>query len=498
MLLSDLLRDTDITLDESLSALDVSGISYDTRRLEKGNIYIALGGTKNDGKTYALEAESKGASLYIGEENVSGLSIPQLITSNARKTLAVAFANLYDNPQDKLRIIGVTGTNGKTSTAFMLKNVLAHDGFKTALIGTVKCMIGDDEYVPAIKDSEKEKLCTMTTPDPDVLYMLMRDMVNSGVEVLVMEVSSHALALEKLAPVHFEIGIFTNLTEEHLDFHGSMDEYLRAKSKLFSQSNLAVINADDMYAEKLSEMIPCRKVYFGIQNRKGYYADNIVSKGDGGSEYVLRSENARFKIKTVIPGHFTLYNTLAAAVAARELGVNLMTVQNALYSMNGVHGRLERVKLGFGGSDISVFIDYAHTPYALKNLLKCVGGFRTPSQRIVTLFGCGGDRDREKRSAMGEIAVKMSDFVIITGDNSRTEEPSAIIADILKGVGGAENYTVIENRREAIEYAVANATAGDIILLVGKGHEQYEIDKYGLHPFSETEIAEKAAERRRN
>lgn len=497
MLLSELLQGTDITLDENLSALDVSGVSYDSRSIEKGNVFVALGGTKNDGSAYALEAESKGAALCISEKSISGLNIPQLVTSNARKTLSTAYANFYGNPQNKLRVIGVTGTNGKTSTAFMLKNVLAHGGYKTALVGTVKCMIGEDEYVPQMKTGDEEKFRTMTTPDPDVLYMLMRDMVKSGVEILVMEVSSHALALEKLAPIHFEIGIFTNLSEEHLDFHGSMEEYLKAKSKLFLQSDLAIINADDAHAESLSKMIDCPIVCFGIENRKDYYADKIVSKGAGGSEYIFHSDNSRFKIKTVIPGQYTLYNTLAAAVAARELGVDLITVQNALYSMNGVCGRLERVRLGFGGADISVFIDYAHTPYALENLLKCVNGFRTPSQRIVTLFGCGGDRDREKRAVMGKIATKMSDFVIITGDNSRSEEPRAIIDDILKGVGDAENYKVIEKRREAIEYAILSAADGDIILLVGKGHEQYEIDKEGLHPFSETEIAEKAAEKRR-
>ena len=236
---------------------------------------------------------------------------------------------------------------------------------------------------------------------------------------------------------------------------------------------------------------------YGINSKKGYYAENIVTRGALGSEYVLHSDNSRFKIKTVIPGKFNLYNTMAAAVTARKIGVNLITVQNAIYSMNGVYGRLERVRLGFGGSDISVFLDYAHTPFALENLLECVNSFREEGQRIVTLFGCGGDRDRDKRAVMGEIATRMSDFVVITGDNSRSEDPGGIINDILKGVGDAENYTVIEDRRKAIEYTVKNAIAGDIILLVGKGHEQYEIDKHGLHPFSEAEIAENAVKLRK-
>ena len=348
MLLAELLCGTDAVLDDELASLEISGVSYDTRRLDQGNVFVALCGTKTDGSRYALDAEKKGAVLYIGEKSIAGLKIPQLLTSNARRTLSVACANYYGNPQNELRIIGVTGTNGKTSTAFMLKNILANDGYKTALIGTVKCMIGEEEYVPDLSESSKENLCTMTTPDPDVLYMLMRDMVDAGVEILVMEVSSHALALEKIAPVKFEIGIFTNLSEEHLDFHQSMSEYLAAKAKLFNQSKLAVINADDPYAADLEKMFSCRRIHFGIQKRNGYFADRIVIKGAEGSEYILHSENSRFKIKTVIPGKFTLYNTLAAAVTARELGVNLVTVQNAIYSMNGVCGRLERIKLGFG------------------------------------------------------------------------------------------------------------------------------------------------------
>ena len=496
MLLSKLLCGTDIVPDKEICSIDISGISHDTRTVEKDNAFVAINGMHADGADFAFEAEQKGASVYIGERYVDGLKIPQLLTCDARKTLAYTCANFYGNPEKKLKIIGITGTNGKTSTAFMLKTVLSHGGYKTALIGTVKCMIGESEYVPRQSGVAKENFSTMTTPDPDALFMAMRDMVSAGTEILVMEVSSHALALEKLAPIDFEIGIFTNLSAEHLDFHGDMESYFKAKAALFEKTKLAIVNDDDAYSQRIAESAKCPVKFFGIKNKIGYYADKIAVKGSSGSEYVLCSENSRFKIKTVIPGEFTVYNTLAAAVAARELGVNLVTVQNAIYSMNGVCGRLERIKLGFGGIGISVFIDYAHTPFALENLLKCVNGFRDSGQRIITLFGCGGDRDKEKRAVMGEIATEMSDFVIITADNSRSEDTKEIIADILKGVGNADNYTVIPNRKEAIEYAIENAIAGDIVLLVGKGHEQYEIDKSGMHPFSEIEIAEGAAIKR--
>lgn len=497
MELAKLLENTDVALGADLAALEVRGVSYDTRRLQPGDVFIALGGTKTDGSQYAMDAERLGAAVYIGEKAVNGLHIPQLHTENARRTLAFACASQNGNPQNRMRVIGVTGTNGKTSTAYMLRTILAHSGYKTALIGTVKSMIGEEDYAPKLSAAARDNFITMTTPDPDVLYMAMQEMAEDGVEILIMETSSHALALEKLAPIAFDLGIFTNLSEEHLDFHTTMENYLSAKAKLFQNCRVGVYNADDAHAEALLKQAKCKTVGFGMRQKSDYYAEQIRQNGVFGSEYILHASNARFKIKTTIPGDFTLYNTLAAAAAARELGVDLLNIQNALYSLNGVCGRLQRVDLGFAGNAFSVFIDYAHTPYALENLLRCVNGFRSAGQRIVTLFGCGGDRDKEKRPIMGALAIRMSDYVILTSDNCRTEDPQAILSDILEGMQGAKNYIVIADRRAAIEYAIENALEGDIILLVGKGHEQYEIDKDGLHPFSEIEIAEKAAEKRK-
>lgn len=496
MELAALLAGTDALTGDGLAQLEVNGASSDTRRIKSGDVFFGLSGTKTDGCLYATEAEQKGAAVYVGEKRVSGLHIPQILTKNARRTFAYACANAAGNPQKRLRVIGVTGTNGKTSTAYMLRTILAHSGYRTALLGTAKSLIGEEEYLPPVDGAARNEFLTMTTPDPDVLYPAMRDMADRGVEILVMEASSHALALEKLAPIRFALGIFTNLSKEHLDFHHSMEAYLFAKAKLFQNCEKGILNADDPYTEAVQGHITCPCVGYGIRKKSDYSVEQIRMNGVFGSEYILHSANARFKIKTRIPGHFTLYNTLAAATAAREMSVDLVGIQNAIYALNGICGRLERIPIGFRENAFSVFVDYAHTPYALENLLLSVAGFRSTGQRIVTLFGCGGDRDREKRAEMGAIAVRMSDSVIVTTDNARSEDPQAIIADILCGVGNAKNYTVIEDRRAAIEYAVENALEGDIILLVGKGHEQYEIDKNGIHPFSEREIVEKAVAKR--
>ncbi len=496
MKLENIFLGTDVTVPAELAAINVGNVSSDSRNILPGDIFIGIDGTRTSGSRYASDAEKSGAAVYVGEKRIDYLHIPQLITSNARRTLAFAHANICGRPESRMKIIGVTGTNGKTSTAYMLRTILAHSGYKTALLGTARSMIFEEEYVPKTEGVARENFMTMTTPDPETLYPAIREMADKGIEVLVMETSSHALALEKLAPINFDIGIFTNFSSEHLDFHQNEHNYLEAKAKLFESTRLGLFNADDEAAVKVAENAGCKCLTYAIRKKADYYASHIRSMGVFGGEYVLCSKNARFKVKTRIPGDFTLYNTLAAASAAREMGIDLVQIQNALYSLDGICGRLERVSLGRCDSIFSVFIDYAHTPLALENLLRSVRSFRSTGQRIVTLFGCGGDRDKEKRPKMGAIATEMSDFVIVTSDNSRTEERGKIISDILSGVGSAKNYTVIENRENAIAYAIENALEGDIILLVGKGHEQYEIDENGLHPFSEKEIAAAAAKKR--
>lgn len=495
MVLGELLDGTDAVLDVSASSLEITGVTHDSRRAKAGYAFFAFVGTTADGHSYVADAMKHGAVVCICERRIEGLSLLQIVLPNVRRALAIAAANFYGNPQRRMKMIGVTGTNGKTSTAYMLKTIFSHSGYKTALIGTGKGSIGETIYTPPLNDAEADEYATMTTPDPEILYRMLADIVERGVEIAVMEASSHALSLDKLAPIRFELGIFTNLSPEHQDFHGSMEKYLAAKAKLFAQCRIGIFNADDIAGQTLMRHAKCRVRSYGLMPPCDYLAEAIESQGVRGSTYILHACNARFRIKTQIPGRFTLYNTLAAAAAARECGVDLVVIQNALYALRGISGRLEKVELGFTGGAFAVFIDYAHTPFALENLLACVHAFRSDGERIVTVFGCGGGRDREKRPMMGKIAAENSDFVIVTSDNPRDEDPQAIIKDILGGMGDAKNYTVIENRRTAIETAIANARTGDIILLAGKGHEQYEIDKDGLHPFSEVEIVQEAVER---
>lgn len=498
MVLGELLRGTGILPDSAIAALEIGGIAHNSERVRAGDAFFALRGVKADGSNFAVDAARRGAVVCIAESGIEGIGIPVVVVPDARSALAFAAANFYGNPQKKLKIIGVTGTNGKTSTAYMLKTIFCHSGYKTALLGTTKSMLGDEEYTPPLEMWEKNDYLTMTTPDPEILYRALADLAERDTEVVVMEASSHALALKKLDPIEFAVGIFTNLSHEHLDFHGAMENYLAAKARLFERCGVGLFNTDDTHARKLKDAVTCRAVGYGIKEPSDYSAEQILCRGVFGSEYILHSKNARFKIKAQIPGLFTLYNSLAAAAAARECGIDLVSIQNALFSLRGICGRLEKVDLGFAGGAFTVFIDYAHTPFALENLLNCVRDFRGDGQRIVTIFGCGGDRDRDKRPKMGAVAIRDSDLVIITSDNARNESPRAIIDDILTGVGNATNYIVIEDRKRAIEYAVQNALAGDIILLAGKGHEQYEIDKNGLHPFSETEIVLRAAEKYRS
>ena len=440
MVLGEILKGTGASPDASAASLEIKGITHDSRRVRPAYAFFALSGRRVDGHSFAADAMKHGAAVCICERRIEGLPLTQVVLPNARRALAFAAANFYGNPERRMKLIGVTGTNGKTSTAYMLKTIFSHSGYKTALLGTAKGSIGDAAYTPPLDGAEADEYETMTTPDPEVLYRTLADLADRGVEVTVMEASSHALALDKLAPIEFAVGIFTNLSREHLDFHGTMENYLAAKAKLFDRCRVGLFNADDAAGRTLLQNARCRAVSYGLTPPCDYLAEEIESRGVRGSTYILHTKNARFRIKTQIPGTFTLYNTLAAAAAARECGVDLVCIQNALYALRGIAGRLEKVNLGFAGGAFTAFIDYAHTPFALENLLRCVRAFRGTGQRIVTLFGCGGDRDRSKRPEMGRIATANSDYVIITSDNPRGEDPQTIIRDILGGVGAADNY----------------------------------------------------------
>lgn len=483
--------------------VNLSGICPDSRRIKNGELYVALDGFTSDGHEYVADAEKNGAAAALVSEKavkcgrLDGIYLPLIVCDDTRSCMARLYAAFFGQPQKRLKIVGVTGTNGKTSTATLIYEILRSSGRACGLIGTLGCFFPSGRHETRGHDEN----ASMTTPDPEELYGIMRDMADEGAEYLVMEVSSHALALSKVEPIDFEVAVFTNLTPEHLDMHGNMEEYFRAKSLLFKKCRRAVINYDDKYGRILADQIKSEG-YEGISSRDGIMlcsmegreCDTLCAdvhlRGKGGIEYKLISRNMRLRISSPMAGDFNVMNTAEAALACYALGVSPKDIKDTVAHFSGARGRLERINTG-RECDFSVYIDYAHTPDALENLIRCVKGFAERNQRIVVLFGCGGDRDKYKRPMMGRIAVGMADFVIITSDNSRSERAEDIISDILSDVGSCDglgaHYTVIKDRREAIRYAIKTAKRGDIILLCGKGHEAYEIDSQGKRYFSERE-----------
>ena len=481
MKLTDLLRGCTVLKTVNVPKdLEIDGIADDSREDLHGKAFLCLAGERHDGHAYIGSALEGGAAVIVCEHIPEEYcSCPHVIVSSTRTADAMMWSHFYGDPADALDVIAVTGTNGKTSITYMLKSILEEMGKKVGVIGTIKNMIGD-----RVVES------TMTTPLPKQLYKLIADMRDAEVEYLVMEASSHALDYEKLAPISPKIGIFTNLTPDHLDYHGTMANYAKAKAKLFKKSKISVINADDSYGKYMYEQATGERYTYSRESRYAdFTAQNIVSNGIRGSEYDLIGENEAIHISCAIPGAFSVSNSLAAAVAARLCGASCKDVALAIRRLQGVAGRMETVPLG---GDFTVLIDYAHTPDALENVLKTIRAFKTPEQRLVAVFGCGGDRDRTKRPVMGNIATAMADFTVITSDNSRSEDPEKIIEEILTGVSEGSSYTVITNRTEALRYVVKNAQRNDIILVAGKGHENYEITAEGKHPYNEKEIIQKA------
>lgn len=478
MRISEFLRGVSI-IDTNVSPdTEFSGLTHDSRQSSSRFPFICLTGERDDGHEYIWQAQKRGATVLCSRLpcNYHGKYI---LCRDMRKADAVIHANLHRNPQQKLKIIGVTGTNGKTSVCHMLRSVLETAGVKCSMTGTVGNYIGG-----------KMIMSSMTTPMPCELYGLMEWAYLAGDEYFITEVSSHSLEYDKFAPVVFTLSVFTNLTAEHLDFHKTMEGYKQAKGRLFEKSVISLINGDDDYGKFMYSKSSCLKYYYSARSGVGdYVAINKKDKGSAGVEYNMLSDNEVIHILSEIPGEFTVSNTLAAAAGARLLGMECKDISFALRTMKGVSGRMERVSQG---CDFDIFIDYAHTPDALENILRTARDFAGSDQRIWVLFGCGGDRDKTKRPIMGKIAKELADHVIITSDNSRSENPADIIDDILKGIDNRENVTVIEDRKKALFHGVEVLSSRDILIVAGKGHENYEIDKNGKHPFNEREILKSA------
>lgn len=463
----------------------VGDIISDSRQVREGCLFICLRGEHSDGHDFALQAAKAGAAFVLSEMPISlPAGCINIVTPNTRRADALIWRNYYGDPASAMKVVAVTGTNGKTSITYMLKAILEKAGEKVGVIGTIRNYIGS----VAVESN-------MTTPLPSRLYALIAEMRDAGCSYLVMEASSHALAFEKLAGIHPKIGIFTNLTPEHLDYHKNMENYAAAKAILFSMADCSVINYDTSYGAYMYRAATGKKIYVSKENTNAdYYAANIVMKGIRGSCYECVTENERIPVACHIAGDFSLSNSLCAIAAAKELGISAALIEQAMEGLAGVDGRMEKVDLPC--EDLTVIVDYAHTPDALENVLDAINACRDKTQRLVCIFGCGGDRDRTKRPVMGGIATKKADYTIITSDNSRTEDPGKIIDDILKGVDENACYTVITDRRTALEQAVIKAEKDDIILVAGKGHEDYEITAQGKRPFSEKAIIKAAYEKR--
>ncbi len=421
-------------------------------------------------------------AIICGAETEIPDGIPFIRTENPRLALANAYYRFSGLSLSNTKVIGITGTNGKTTTATFIRKILKDCGFKTGFIGTGHIEIdnktvSDDNY-------------SMTTPDPSLLYNIMKEMEDSGCDFIIMEVSSHALALEKVAPIRFDYGLFTNLSSEHTDFHGDIESYYQAKRRLFEQCKTAIFNIDDPYARRCYNECKVRKLGVGVLWRKDVWVTNLTSLGLDGSSYMYNQDNFSFRLNLKIPGSYNVYNSTMAMALCIDAGCKPCHVKRAAEAVDIIPGRFEIIK-----SDITVIIDYAHTDAAFGNIMKDLSTIKTKG-RLWVVFGCGGERDKEKRPKMAAIAEKYADKIIITTDNSRGENPKDIIYDIIRGFDKA-SYMINENRENAIINAISEANEGDTVAIIGKGCEKYNIDRDGYHPFDEKKILAYALKARR-
>ena len=465
MTLKEIIKDINAEVSGSTD-IEIKGIAYDSRKVEEGFLFVAIKGFETDGHKYIQSAIQKGAAAVIGEED-GEYGCTYIKTANSRKALALSAAAFYDHPERKLKIIGLTGTNGKTTTTYLIRQILSLKGCRCDLIGTNQIIIGDD----VIESSR-------TTPESLDLFKIFDKMARSGGEYVVMEVSSHSLELDRVFGVCFETAVLTNVTQDHLDFHKTMENYAAAKAKLFKMSKSAAINADDAYSGVMLKSATGKVLTYSIENKSDLQARSI-KMSERGVIFNIYPDGREHEIRLGIPGRFSVYNALAAVAACLNIGVDITDIEKGLVLAKSVKGRIEVVHTL---TPYTVIIDYAHTPDGLENIISAVRDFA--KGRVITVFGCGGNRDATKRPKMGAIAERLSDIAIVTSDNPRCEEPMAIIEDIVKGMK-QDNHHVVENRKEAIKYAMDIAAEGDVIILCGKGHETYQEINHVKYDFDE-------------
>lgn len=474
MVLKDVIRDVEVLHTEGPLDIDIKALTFDSRQVTPDSLFFCIEGLESDGHDYADAAISKGARALVLSRDINlADNITKIFVKKPRRALGPIASNFYGKPSQGLTLVGVTGTNGKTTTTYLIKSILDGSGIKAGLVGTIKNIIGDRD-IPAVR----------TTPDPILLNRMIRDMTREDIKAVVMEVSSHALELDRVEGLSFETGVFTNLSQDHLDFHGSLDKYLESKKKLFSQSERAVINIDDEYGRQILKDLNCKVYTYGLEKDANIYAKDIDLNAQGVGFSLCFPDKSSSYIRMGIPGLFSVYNGLAAATASYSLGQSIEAIKKGLEKVRTVAGRFELLDTK---TDYSVIIDYAHTPDGLQNILRTARALS--KGRLILLFGCGGDRDRSKRPIMGKIAGVYSDFCIVTSDNPRSEDPMAIIEEILPGLRASKcPYEIIEDRKQAIAYGLRICQKDDLLILAGKGHETYQILGDRTIHFDEREI----------
>ena len=460
--------------------VEIASLCVDSRKAAQGALFFCTPGLQVDAHKFAPQAVEKGAVALVVQRRLE-IDVPQVLVEDVRTALSYMAAEYFGNPAEKLMMIGITGTKGKTTTSFLVKSILEAAGIKTGLIGTVCSMIGE-ETIPN----------RLTTPDPVETQTLLRRMVDAGMQCVIMEVSAHALDMHRLAGVKFKVGAFSNFSQDHLDYFPDMDAYFAAKMRLMDPAvcETIVYNVDDERVGAAVRKLDCPKLRIGIRESSDVYANDIEIGERGCSFLMTWHKRFRTTISLHLAGIFNVYNALMAAGIAICAGVGPESIRQGLENVYAVPGRIELLDTG---TPYRVILDYAHSPDSLENVLKAVR--QTARGRMIALFGCGGDRDKAKRPMMGEIGGKLADFCILTSDNPRGEDPMVILDAIEAGIKptGCE-YTVIENRREAIRYALTHAEPGDVVVLAGKGHETYQEIKGVRHPFDEKVVVRELLE----
>ena len=449
--------------------IDIEYIVNDHRYVKENYAFVALNGEKNNGNDYIYGAIKGGASVIITDSADScNDSIPYVLVEDVRCAISIMWSNYYGNPSKDITTVAITGTNGKTSTSHFLYNVACESGISCGLISTVAWLANGEDINFNAQDSMKDISYAMTTPEPEVLYYLYNKMKEKNVKVVILEASSHALVQKRLEGIDVTIGVFTNLSREHLDYHKTMESYFLAKTLLVHKSKKFVVNLDDEYGKRIKNEYGKRVKGVSKKEKSDFFVGNIVCN-EQGSEYDFYSEGCNLKIKTSLAGEHNVSNSMLAVACGHLLGFEPEGIQRGVEKTKIIKGRGEKYK------NKPIYIDYAHTPFAMETVLRAMRQIE-PQKRIIALFGCGGQRDKGKRAEMAKISAKYADFTIVTGDNPRNEPPSEIISDILRGFGGYLEYIVIPSRRKAIEYACKMLGENDALVLLGKGHEAYEIN----------------------